>query len=114
MVWFDMKLIIAIVQNEDSYALSDALMEAEFYVTKLSTTGGFLKKNNVTLLIGTEEENVDSVLEIINNMCKNREQIISAPVQLGSVEDLFTSYPLKIKIGGATVFVIDVDRFEKF
>lgn len=109
-----MKLVIAIVQNEDAYVLSDALMEAEFYVTKLSTTGGFLKMNNVTLLIGTEDGKVDEVMTIIEKICKNREQIISAPVPATYSENSFNSYPIKIRIGGATVFVIDVDRFEKY
>ena len=109
-----MKLIIAIVQNEDAYALSDALMEAEFSVTKLSTTGGFLKMNNVTLLIGTQEEKVDEAISIINSICKNREQVISAPIPAGYSETSFTSYPIAINIGGATVFVVNVERFEKF
>lgn len=109
-----MKLIIAIVQNEDAFLLADALMEAEFYVTKLSTTGGFLKMNNVTMLIGTDEDKVDEVVDIIKKICQNREQIITAPVPGGYSENSFTSYPFKINIGGATVFVVDVDRFEKF
>ncbi len=109
-----MKLIIAIVQNEDAFALSDALMEAEFYVTKLSTTGGFLKMNNVTLLIGTEEEKVQEAISIINKMCKKREEVISAPISGDYSENSFASYPFKINIGGATIFVVDVDQFEKF
>ena len=49
-----MKMVIAIVQNEDAYFLIEALMENEFSVTKLATTGGFLKVGNTTLLIGVE------------------------------------------------------------
>ncbi len=109
-----MKLIIAIVQNEDAYTLSDALMDAEFNVTKLSSTGGFLKMDNVTLLIGTEKEKVDQAVEIIAGICKSREQSISAPIPRVGSNNEFSSYPIKFEVGGATVFVIDVDRFEKF
>ena len=109
-----MKLIIAIVQNEDAYTLSDALMDAEFNVTKLSSTGGFLKMDNVTLLIGTEKEKVDQAIDIIAGICKSREQSISAPIPRVDSNNEFSSYPITFEVGGATVFVIDVDRFEKF
>ena len=109
-----MKLIIAIVQNEDAYTLSDALMEADFNVTKLSSTGGFLKMDNVTLFIGTRKEKVDHAIDIINSICKSREQTISAPISKIDPKDEFSSYPIKFEVGGATVFVVDVERFEKF
>ena len=109
-----MKLIIAIVQNEDAYILTDALRDADYSVTKLSTTGGFLKINNVTLLIGTEEDRVDKAIEIIQNICKSREQVISTPMPSSYTESAFASYSVNVKVGGATVFVMDVDQFLKF
>ena len=51
-----MKLILAIVNNEDSAIAASALTKEGFLVTKLSTTGGFLMVGNTTFLIGTEEE----------------------------------------------------------
>ncbi len=109
-----MKLIIAIVQKEDAFILSDALTEGGFYVTKLATKGGFLSMDNITLLIGTQADMVDTVLDIIKKVCNNREQIVSSPMPgIGSEAEMHT-YPLKINVGGSTVFVVDVDRFEKF
>jgi uncharacterized protein YaaQ len=109
-----MKLIIAIVQHEDSLILLDALMEAKFYVTKLSTTGGFLKTGNTTLLIGTDEEKTDQVLNIIKEMCHNREQYIATSLPFDSIGVGINSFPIKVNVGGATVFILDVERFEKF
>ena len=108
-----MKLVIAIVQNDDAYTLSDALMDKKFSVTKLSTTGGFLKINNSTLLIGTDDEKVQVVIDIIKQICHSREKIISAPLPSSYAEIAMQSYPININIGGATIFVVDVDRFEK-
>lgn len=68
-----MKLIVAIVQDQDVNALMDALTEKKYRVTKLSSTGGFLKSGNTTLLIGVEDEKVNEVKELVDNNCKTRE-----------------------------------------
>ena len=57
------KMIIAILSGDDSADTISELNKNGFYVTVLSTSGGFLKRKSVTLLIGTEEENVDKVTE---------------------------------------------------
>jgi uncharacterized protein YaaQ len=107
-----MKLVIAIVNNDDSAVVASALTKENFIVTKLSTTGGFLSAGNVTLLIGVEEEQVDSCLKVMEECCSKRTQMISTGA--GSHADqFFTSLPVEITVGGATVFVIDVDRFIK-
>ena len=107
-----MKLVIAIVNKEDSGKLTAKLNEAGFMSTKLSTTGGFLSTGNVTLLIGVEEEQVDPCLKVMEECCKKRTQMISTCA--GSHADqFFTSLPVEIAVGGATVFVVDVDRFVK-
>jgi uncharacterized protein YaaQ len=109
-----MKLIIAVVQKDDASVLSSTLIENGFYVTKLSTTGGFLKIGNVTLLIGAEENEVDGIKMIIKNICKSREQIISTPVTYSYTEGADVACNVNVKVGGATIFVLDVDQFEKF
>lgn len=109
-----MKLMIVIVQSEDAAILSDALTEEEFQVTRLSTTGGFLKMKNVTLMIGTKEDRLEKALEIIKEICQSRTQSISAPMPSGFPEATFASYPIEVVVGGATVFVVDCERFEKF
>ncbi len=107
-----MKLIIAIVNKDDSSALTAKLGKAGFMSTKLSTTGGFLKAGNVTLLIGVEEEKVDECLAIMEESCSRRTQMVSTAAG-NHADQFFTSLPVEITVGGATVFVVDVDRFIK-
>ena len=107
-----MKLIISIVQDEDASRLVSALMNDGYRVTKLATTGGFLRAGNITLLIGTEEEKVDQVIEILRECCSQRSEIVSGAAGSYS-EHFYTALPVEVKVGGATVFVMDVDRFIK-
>lgn len=107
-----MKLIIAIVNDEDSLDLIDALTEEHFRVTKLATTGGFLKSGNTTVMIGIEEEKVQSVIDIIKDVCKQRKEMMFTPTTLGGNENAYMQqYPVQVNVGGATVFVLDVDQF---
>ena len=98
-----MKLILAIVNNEDTARATDALMKSGFFVTRLSITGGFLMMGNTTLLIGTEEERVQMALGILRQHCTARTQPGSSVMR-----------SLPVTVGGATVFVLDVDHMEKF
>jgi len=107
-----MKLILAIVHNEDGNKALTALNNAGFSVTKLATTGGFLRSGNMTLLVGVEEESVEAVLQIFKDTCSSRKKIMTTPVSTG-MAGMLTNYPIEVDIGGATVFVLDVDRFEK-
>ena len=50
-----MKLVMAIMSKNDSSVVMDALTEENFQVTKMASTGGFLKSGNTTLLIGVED-----------------------------------------------------------
>lgn len=109
-----MKLVIAIVEDEDSIDLIDVLTEGEYRVTKLATTGGFLKSGNTTLMVGVEEEKVKGVIDIIKDVCKKRKEILAAPTTLNGGEGAYIQqYPIRVSVGGATVFVIDVDQFIK-
>ncbi len=108
-----MKLVIAIVQDDDALDLIDAITEAGFRVTKLATTGGFLKSGNTTLMIGVEVEKVQKVIDVIEDICKTRKQIITTPTPITGNLDMYMSYPIEVEVGGATIFVIDVDQFIK-
>jgi len=108
-----MKLITAIIHDEDSKELLKKLNEKEYRVTKLASTGGFLRSGNTTLLIGVSKEQVDGVLELIRDTCKKRKQLTTtAPV--GANTSNFVVLPLEVTVGGATVFITDVERFEKY
>lgn len=104
-----MKLIVAIVQDQDSPSLVEDLTEKEFRVTKLASTGGFLKSGNTTLLIGVEDEQVDEVLMVVEENCKTRE-ITTSLLTVAMPGDTYIPYPLEVKVGGATVFVLDIEQ----
>lgn len=107
-----MKLIIAIVNTDDSLTVQEALTEEGYFATKLSTTGGFLKKGNTTFLIGTDENLVDRALEIIKaNAQKRIEKEPTVPTS--EMGEFFTPIMMDVLVGGATVFVLDVEQFFK-
>lgn len=106
-----MKMVIAIVQDDDALDLVDALTEKNFRVTKLATTGGFLKSGNTTLLMGVESSSTQEVIDIIESTCKKRSEIVASPVPFSASTEMYMQYPVEVKVGGATVFVIDVDQF---
>lgn len=108
-----MKLIIVIVQDDDAGDLIDILTDGGFRVTKLATTGGFLKAGNTTLIIGVEEKDVDRIVDIIKDECKTREQIVTSPSSVAGSTGVYVPYPIDIEVGGATIFVVDVDKFIK-
>lgn len=109
-----MKLIIAIVQDEDASRLIGQLMNDGFSVTKLATTGGFLKSGNTTILAGVEDNRVQDCLGIIEKVCKSRKQIATSPVTMGGSSGMYASYPIEVTVGGATVFILAVDQFVKY
>lgn len=106
-----MKLIIAIVSSDDASSVQSALIKASFQVTKLATTGGFLMKGNTTFLIGAEEENVNDIINVIGNHSKKRKKVI--PNSVINEFGMLASTPIEVTVGGATIFVIDVDQFVK-
>lgn len=108
-----MKLIIAIINSDDSSFTQNALTSAGYFVTKLSTTGGFLKKGNTTFLIGVEASKVDDVLSIIEINAKKRieKEPTVPPTEMG---EFFTPVMVDVTVGGATVFILDIDQFQKF
>lgn len=107
-----MKLIVCIVQDQDSGNLIEDLTERDFRVTKLSSTGGFLRSGNTTLLIGVEDEAVDGALDIIKDNSKLRE-ITTSLLTVTMPGDTYIPYPLEVKVGGATVFILDVEQYIK-
>ena len=109
-----MKLVIAIVQDEDSSRLITTMMDEGFGVTKLATTGGFLKAGNTTLLIGLEDDRLEQCVGLIEKVCKNRRQIASTNIPMSGTSTMYAPYPIEVTVGGATIFVLSVDQFVKF
>lgn len=131
-----MKLIIAIIHDDDSATITKELNINGFSVTKLCSSGGFLKAGNTTLLIGVENSKVSKAVEIIRRKSKSRKSLVNNPypgskfekmpasypfsdVSFGSSgsydssDDLDASYPLEVDVKGATVFVLNVEQFTK-
>lgn len=108
-----MKLIIAVVQDQDVNKVLTALMEKGYSATKLASTGGFLRQGNTTLLVGTKESGVKEVGDIIKEICHTRKRLVSP---MTAVERTINSYipsPVEVEVGGATIFVVQVESFEK-
>jgi uncharacterized protein YaaQ len=106
-----MKLIMAIISGDDSSKVSRALTKSNFSVTKLATTGGFLMAGNTTFLVGTDDEKVDEVIEILRSNSKTRKQMVPTSASYGV--GMFSSMPIEVQVGGATVFILDVEQFVK-
>lgn len=74
-----MKMIYAIMYSDDALDVTEELIKANFRVTTLATTGGFLKKGNTTLFIVTEDDRVDNALKIIKQSCTPRKRVSYIP-----------------------------------
>ena len=108
-----MKLIIAIVHERDKQAVNDALLQAGHQFTIDASTGGFLRDGNTTLLIGAKDKVVDDVIGVIRGCCSAREQYVTQPAPdiLGAGGGMMN--PVKVTVGGAIIFVVDVEKFER-
>jgi uncharacterized protein YaaQ len=86
-----MKLIYAIIHEKDSENVIEALNRAGLTATRMASTGGFLRFGNITLLIGTEPENVDRIIQILDTHCS----------------------PSETNQHAATIFVVDLPVYRK-
>ena len=108
-----MKLIIAVVQGEDAQKTVVALTDKGISSTRISSTGGFLQQGNVTLLIGVEDAQVQDALHIIHENCHERSRYLTPVPPLAEPGEFVMAYPVEVQVGGATVWVVPVDSFEK-
>lgn len=106
-----MKLVMAIVSSDDSAKVSAGLTREGFYATKLATTGGLLMAGNTTFIIGTDDDKVSDVLEVIKKHSKKRTQMLPSSTNYGIGG--CSTFPVEVTVGGATVFVLNVDQFAK-
>jgi uncharacterized protein YaaQ len=103
------RLVLAVLHNKDADSCVTALNDAGFACTRLGSSGGFLDRENATLLIGVEATQVDKVIELIRGRAKRRNERLQAPAAAGPA----APPPVDVEVGGATVFVLVVDRFER-
>jgi uncharacterized protein YaaQ len=108
-----MKLIISIVHRDDADRLLDALVEKGYRATKISTTGGFLRAGNATILVGVEEQKVPGILSLIATNCQTRTELMTPLPSMIGTEPLLPE-PVEVVVGGATVFILNVEQFWRF
>jgi uncharacterized protein YaaQ len=107
-----MKLVFAIVQDYDANQLLNAITEAGYRSTRISSTGGFLRVGNTTLMMGIDDHELDDVIRIVDKNCRERTETIQ-PEIIGDIHEWYPSDLVEVTVGGATVFVLNVDRFER-
>jgi uncharacterized protein YaaQ len=105
-----MKLIMAIISSDDSRDALDRLTKAGFRATVISTTGGFLREGNTTIFLGTEDQKVTTAVEVLQQTCRRRTQWVS-PLPTLEGPGLEMSEPVEVGVGGAVIFVMNVEQF---
>ena len=109
-----MKMIYAIVRNDNEDDVVSQLTQHHYSVTRLSTTGGFLRKGNTTLMIGADDEKVDEVISLIKQDCGQHQKLtVNMPYISGTSMVNYATMPMHVEVGGATIFVVNVERYEK-
>ncbi|RRG18584.1 hypothetical protein D3P96_00965 [Weissella viridescens] len=108
-----MKMITAVVQDQDAAKLGKALVQADIRATRLASTGGFLKAGSTTFMIGIDDDRVDEALAIIKDSAQKRDRLMTPAYSMDTVESAVVT-PMEVEIGGATVFVQDVAQFHQF
>lgn len=105
------RLLSAIIQEEDLENALSSLTKLGFYVTHLPSEGGFLGRGSITLLIGMTEGQETLAYEALSSSCKSRVEYITTPIAPGPVT---LPNPVPVNVGGATIFVFEVERYEQF
>lgn len=106
-----MKLVIAICHQEDAGPLVDELIAKKYPVTRLESEGGFLKEKNATILVGTDK--TSDVFKIIKKNCQSRTEYLTPNPPTTEPGETFLPEPVEVKVGGATVFVLEVEEFKQ-
>jgi len=109
-----MKLVVCVVNEDDTSALVDALTADGYRATVVSTTGGFLRQGNATLVIGVPDQDVADALAIIKANCRTRLAYANPLPPTAEPLAPYVSAPIEVRVGGAVVFVLDVERFERY
>ena len=108
-----LKLVVIIASDADADRLMKTLIEQGYPATKISSTGGFLHRGNATILSGVEENEVDQVLAMVRSECHARTEYVPVQTLPFFGEGTSLSEPVEVRVGGAIVFVVNVERFEK-
>lgn len=108
-----MKMVVAIIQDKDAGKLLRKMTEAGYSATRLASTGGFLRSGNTTLVTGVENERLEELLKLIKDICHQREEMLTQTQPIMGPVDAHIPIPVEVPVGGATIFVLDVEQFLK-
>lgn len=108
-----MKLVIAVVQERDADAVVRALQERGFFYTLVDSSGGFLRESNATLMVGVQTALLPEVLRILREHSQARTRYVNPLMPLVEPAEFHIAGPVEVYIGGATVFVLPVERYER-
>ena len=108
-----MKLVMAVIQDADAATLMRALSDDAFDVTKLASTGGFLREGNTTLMLGVQDERMDELTALVRTTCRARTRLVTPSLPMGEQGEGMVAEPLEVPVGGAVMFVLGVDEFIK-
>jgi uncharacterized protein YaaQ len=107
-----MKLILAVIQNEDEDALTEAMEKEGMSVTRIGSSGGFLRASNVTLMTAVEDQQVERVMVLLGRHCKRRTKHLHPWVPSMEARERFLG-AIPVEVGGAAVFILGLERMEK-
>ena len=107
------KLVLAIIQDEDAFHVMDLLSAKGFGVTKLASTGGFLRAGSTTLICAVSEDSIPELVDVIEKKCKSRKQITSVNAMNVNANESFAPYPVEVTVGGANIFVLNIEEFKR-
>jgi uncharacterized protein YaaQ len=107
-----MKLILAVIQNEDEGPLTEAMEMESLSVTRIGSSGGFLRASNVTLMTAVEDQQVERVMALLGKHCKRRTKHLHPWVPSMEARERFVG-AIPVEVGGAAVFILGLERMEK-
>lgn len=108
-----MKLVIAVVQGNDAEPLLNVLTTQGFRATQINSAGGFLRERNVTLMIGVQDDQVAAVQAIVKSNCHSRTRFVNPLMPIVEPGEFYVPSPVEVLVGGATMFVVAVERYER-
>lgn len=108
-----MQLVFAVVQDKDANGILEALVNADFRATRLASTGSFLREGNTTLFVGVEDARVEEAVELIGRLGRSRYKVVTPLASGGAPMDSYVPFPVEVLVGGATIFTLPVERFER-
>ncbi len=109
----DMKLLVAVIQGKDAEGLLERLGHRGYQATRVDSVGGFLKECNTTIFVGVQERYLPEVMTIVSDCCHARTRFVNPLIPVVEPAEFYVADPVEVEVGGATVFVLSIERYER-